>query len=208
MPHRGQNQCDPGVIIMGYKGDPVFDSTDPRIPARPDWPKDGSLMVFRKLEQTGGHGMDPDEITSGFYGRAVLDAAANFVWHNWHKTWKPKQPPVKMFADWPFAMKKLIKSEERGWDWKSTCGADVCKEPPIAPQEPVIYQSSMYDTMRYNAKKVAEKEKQDAAEVRHLTAPAIEDTCADTVTACAFGGAAEAGREARGGAAPSTGAGA
>ncbi|KAK7681872.1 hypothetical protein QCA50_015221 [Cerrena zonata] len=50
-PRTGQLQCDPGVIIMGYKGDSVFDSTDPKVAKRPAWTKDGSLMVFRKLEQ-------------------------------------------------------------------------------------------------------------------------------------------------------------
>lgn len=50
-PRKGQLQCDPGVIIMGYKGDVIFDSADPKIPKRPAWTKDGSLMVFRKLEQ-------------------------------------------------------------------------------------------------------------------------------------------------------------
>src|SRR5271154_2972221 len=48
-PHKGQIQVDLGVLIMGYKGDPVFDN--PRIRQRPAWTKDGSLMVFRKLEQ-------------------------------------------------------------------------------------------------------------------------------------------------------------
>ncbi|KAG8775972.1 hypothetical protein FRC12_001166 [Ceratobasidium sp. 428] len=43
---------DPGVIIMGYNGDPNFDGKDPvTYPPRPDWTKDGSFMVFRKLEQ-------------------------------------------------------------------------------------------------------------------------------------------------------------
>ena len=51
VPRRGQNECDPGVIIMGYKGDPVFDSTDPDIHKRPTWTRDGTFMVFRKLEQ-------------------------------------------------------------------------------------------------------------------------------------------------------------
>ncbi|KAK7681876.1 hypothetical protein QCA50_015225 [Cerrena zonata] len=49
--HTGQLQCDPGVILMGYKGDPVFDNTDPKVPKRPAWTKDGTFMVFRKLEQ-------------------------------------------------------------------------------------------------------------------------------------------------------------
>lgn len=34
---------------MGYPGDPVYDNPD-RVP-RPDFTKDGSFMVFRKLEQ-------------------------------------------------------------------------------------------------------------------------------------------------------------
>lgn len=34
---------------MGYKGDPVLDNPD--AVQRPDWTKDGSLMVFRQLEQ-------------------------------------------------------------------------------------------------------------------------------------------------------------
>ncbi|KAG6330086.1 hypothetical protein ID866_9003, partial [Astraeus odoratus] len=38
-----QTQVDPGVIITGYEGDPV--------PKRPGWAKDGTFMVFRKLEQ-------------------------------------------------------------------------------------------------------------------------------------------------------------
>ncbi|QRV97759.1 Dyp-type peroxidase family [Ceratobasidium sp. AG-Ba] len=42
-PHPGQIQVDPGVIIMGYPGDPV--------PNRPNWTKDGTMLVFRKLEQ-------------------------------------------------------------------------------------------------------------------------------------------------------------
>ncbi|KAH7922349.1 Dyp-type peroxidase [Leucogyrophana mollusca] len=45
----GQIQVDPGVILMGYKGDPVFDN--PGLPQRPEWTKCGSMMVFRKLEQ-------------------------------------------------------------------------------------------------------------------------------------------------------------
>ncbi|KAJ1300374.1 hypothetical protein OPQ81_005193 [Rhizoctonia solani] len=41
---RGQIEVDPGVIVMGYHGDPV--------PSRPKWTKDGTMMVFRKLEQS------------------------------------------------------------------------------------------------------------------------------------------------------------
>ncbi|KAF8869718.1 hypothetical protein CPB84DRAFT_1803607 [Gymnopilus junonius] len=45
-PNPGQLQVDPGVIIMGYPGDPV--------PQRPSWAKDGSIMVLKKLEQDVG----------------------------------------------------------------------------------------------------------------------------------------------------------
>ncbi|KAF7354077.1 hypothetical protein MVEN_01095100 [Mycena venus] len=45
----GQLEVDPGVLITGYKGDPVFDN--PSAPQRPTWARDGSFMVFRKLEQ-------------------------------------------------------------------------------------------------------------------------------------------------------------
>ncbi|KAG8703032.1 hypothetical protein FRC09_004386, partial [Ceratobasidium sp. 395] len=49
-PHKGQTEVDPGVIIMGYPGDPVRD--DPTIKVkRPAWTKDGTMLVFRKLEQ-------------------------------------------------------------------------------------------------------------------------------------------------------------
>ena len=48
-PHKGQQQADRGVIIMGYKGDPVLDN--PNGQQRPPWTKDGSLMAFRKLQQ-------------------------------------------------------------------------------------------------------------------------------------------------------------
>lgn len=43
-PRKGQLQADAGVVIMGYKGDPYLNQ-------RPAWTKDGTLMVFRKLEQ-------------------------------------------------------------------------------------------------------------------------------------------------------------
>ncbi|KAK2462151.1 hypothetical protein APHAL10511_005849 [Amanita phalloides] len=46
--HPGQIQVDPGVIIMGYKGDPALQ--DPK-KKRPDWTKDGTLKIFSKLEQ-------------------------------------------------------------------------------------------------------------------------------------------------------------
>jgi len=45
----GQRIVNPGVIILGYPGDPVYDNTDAL--ARPGFTKDGSFMVFRKLEQ-------------------------------------------------------------------------------------------------------------------------------------------------------------
>ncbi|KAG9123423.1 hypothetical protein FRC07_014957 [Ceratobasidium sp. 392] len=49
-PHKGQTTVDPGVIVMGYPGDPVRD--DPTIKVkRPAWTKDGTMLVFRKLEQ-------------------------------------------------------------------------------------------------------------------------------------------------------------
>lgn len=49
-PWPGQIVVDPGVIVMGYKGDPVLD--DPYAPIkRPLWARDGTIMVFRKLEQ-------------------------------------------------------------------------------------------------------------------------------------------------------------
>jgi deferrochelatase/peroxidase EfeB len=40
----GQRVVKPGVIIMGYPG-------DPHASTRPAFAKDGSFMVFRKLEQ-------------------------------------------------------------------------------------------------------------------------------------------------------------
>ncbi|ESK95378.1 hypothetical protein Moror_3816 [Moniliophthora roreri MCA 2997] len=43
----GQRIVNPGVVIMGYAGDPVYDNQG----ARPGFTKDGSFMVFRKLEQ-------------------------------------------------------------------------------------------------------------------------------------------------------------
>ncbi|CAE6469041.1 unnamed protein product [Rhizoctonia solani] len=45
-PLPGQIHVDPGVIVMGYPGDPVPKSQ------RPLWCKDGTMMVFRKLEQS------------------------------------------------------------------------------------------------------------------------------------------------------------
>ncbi|KAA1475652.1 Dyp-type peroxidase [Dentipellis sp. KUC8613] len=48
-PHPGQIQADAGVVIMGYPGDPVLD--DPTAQQRPAWTRDGSLLVFRELEQ-------------------------------------------------------------------------------------------------------------------------------------------------------------
>ncbi|KAK2462146.1 hypothetical protein APHAL10511_005844 [Amanita phalloides] len=49
-PHRGQIQVDPGVILMGYKGDPVLEDPN-NTTKRPAWTKDGTMLVFRKLEQ-------------------------------------------------------------------------------------------------------------------------------------------------------------
>jgi hypothetical protein len=37
------------VVILGYPGDPVVD--DKNLPVRPSFTKNGSFMVFRKLEQ-------------------------------------------------------------------------------------------------------------------------------------------------------------
>jgi deferrochelatase/peroxidase EfeB len=45
----GQRVVKPGVVIMGYPGDPVYDNKDSV--ARPGFTKDGSFLVFRKLEQ-------------------------------------------------------------------------------------------------------------------------------------------------------------
>jgi Dyp-type peroxidase family len=47
--HPGQRVVSPGVIIMGYPGDPVIDN--PQNIQRPKYTKDGSFMIFRKLEQ-------------------------------------------------------------------------------------------------------------------------------------------------------------
>ncbi|KAG1772906.1 hypothetical protein EV702DRAFT_1048505 [Suillus placidus] len=51
VPRPGQIQVDPGVIIMGYPGDPVRDDSTIKV-KRPAWTKDGTIMVFRKLEQS------------------------------------------------------------------------------------------------------------------------------------------------------------
>ncbi|KAF8630219.1 hypothetical protein AX15_003045 [Amanita polypyramis BW_CC] len=48
-PKSGQRVVKPGVIILGYPGDPVYDNKD--AVARPEFTKDGSFLVFRKLEQ-------------------------------------------------------------------------------------------------------------------------------------------------------------
>ncbi|KIO28749.1 hypothetical protein M407DRAFT_71445 [Tulasnella calospora MUT 4182] len=53
-PHAGQLECEPGVIIMGLKGDeaPPFVDGQPGTPRqRPDWAVGGSVMAFRKLHQ-------------------------------------------------------------------------------------------------------------------------------------------------------------
>jgi len=46
IPKPGQRLVKPGVIIMGYPGDPLYAKA-----ARPEFTKDGAFMVFRKLEQ-------------------------------------------------------------------------------------------------------------------------------------------------------------
>lgn len=69
LPQKGQPQCNAGVVIMGYPGDPLYEagSAEARpyptgypgdslheagsAQARPAWTRDGSLMVFRKLKQ-------------------------------------------------------------------------------------------------------------------------------------------------------------
>lgn len=43
-PCPGQTEVDVGVLITGYEGDPVREN-------RPTWGKDGTFMVFKKLEQ-------------------------------------------------------------------------------------------------------------------------------------------------------------
>lgn len=45
----GQRVVKPGAIILGYPGDPVIDNRN--FPVRPSFTKNGSFMVFRKLEQ-------------------------------------------------------------------------------------------------------------------------------------------------------------
>ncbi|KAG8896613.1 hypothetical protein FRC00_005682 [Tulasnella sp. 408] len=47
-PHAGQLECEPGVIIMGLKGDVKLDGQPND---RPDWAIGGSVMAFRKLHQ-------------------------------------------------------------------------------------------------------------------------------------------------------------
>ena len=49
-PRPGQIQVNPGVVVLGYKGDPVVDDPYAKQP-RPAWAKDGTMMVFRKLQQ-------------------------------------------------------------------------------------------------------------------------------------------------------------
>ena len=46
-PSDGQEVVDPGVIIMGHPGDTAIDSGSTRAP----WQVDGTLMVFRQLQQ-------------------------------------------------------------------------------------------------------------------------------------------------------------
>ncbi|KIK52441.1 hypothetical protein GYMLUDRAFT_233483 [Collybiopsis luxurians FD-317 M1] len=43
----GQIQVNCGVVIIGFKGDPVIDGAG----QRPAWTKGGTMMVFRKLQQ-------------------------------------------------------------------------------------------------------------------------------------------------------------
>ncbi|KAG8916347.1 hypothetical protein FRC01_003217, partial [Tulasnella sp. 417] len=52
-PHAGQLECEPGIIIMGLKGDePPPAAGQPSTPRnRPDWAVGGSIMAFRKLHQ-------------------------------------------------------------------------------------------------------------------------------------------------------------
>ena len=45
----GQRVVKPGAIILGYPRDSVVDNKN--LPVRPPFTKDGSFMVFRKLEQ-------------------------------------------------------------------------------------------------------------------------------------------------------------
>ncbi|KAG2338001.1 Dyp-type peroxidase [Suillus weaverae] len=51
IPRAGQIQVDPGVIIMGYPGDPVRDDSTVKV-KRPAWTKDGTILVIRMLEQS------------------------------------------------------------------------------------------------------------------------------------------------------------
>ena len=48
-PHKGQRLVNPGVVLMGYPGDSVLDRPDSI--QRPRFTKNGTFMVFRKLEQ-------------------------------------------------------------------------------------------------------------------------------------------------------------
>ncbi|KAG8929337.1 hypothetical protein FRC02_005725 [Tulasnella sp. 418] len=45
-PHKGQLQCDAGVVLMGREKDNVMPGC-----SRPEWALEGSIMVFRKLHQ-------------------------------------------------------------------------------------------------------------------------------------------------------------
>ncbi|KAG9045454.1 hypothetical protein FS837_006297 [Tulasnella sp. UAMH 9824] len=47
-PHKGQLECEPGIIIMGLRGD---EGLDGKRHDRPDWAVGGSIMAFRKLHQ-------------------------------------------------------------------------------------------------------------------------------------------------------------
>ncbi|KDQ07943.1 hypothetical protein BOTBODRAFT_180290 [Botryobasidium botryosum FD-172 SS1] len=50
-PQKGQVEVNPGVILMGHRGDSVFDNAEVTGIRRPKWTKNGTIMVFRKLEQ-------------------------------------------------------------------------------------------------------------------------------------------------------------
>ncbi|KIK35127.1 hypothetical protein CY34DRAFT_17226 [Suillus luteus UH-Slu-Lm8-n1] len=51
IPRPGQVQVDLGMIIMGYPGGPVRDNPTAKVKC-PAWTKDGTLLVFRSLEQS------------------------------------------------------------------------------------------------------------------------------------------------------------
>jgi Dyp-type peroxidase family len=81
--HPGQDLIWPGEFVFGYSGqdpyDPVAQGTPPAVPA--SWVRNGSLMVFRRLEQkvpefnafvgeqAGKLGIDPELFASRMVGR-------------------------------------------------------------------------------------------------------------------------------------------